>query len=295
MQAIKGANILLVICKDKSKFIMSGMFPFSSKKDQRICELIDYIMPESAEIVKKINYLYSMLAKVLSGIDVVNSALSVLSILKEQSNTDDLEEIVKKDLEEIVTHGYKFLKKSKQNTFNNYFSVIGSKLLEYYKAYSSALVEYFEELKNITEKLSASEAMIAAEAAVNQMKDLQGELIDLSGQVITAKILKAAEQQFRNQKIFKENAYKLVHTENILLYLLTKKQIEIADDGVRFYTRFDMCKRCEDLVWRYANTLSKNEFIVLSSIEFKDEKNQQVENSEEGEVLKKYRLLLHSE
>lgn len=83
---------------------------------------------------------------------------------------------------------------------------------------------------------------------------------------------------------FRENAHKLVHSEDILLYCVVMGHIGLRDDGIRFFTKYDMCEMCEDIVWIYAHRRDVP-FIVLSREAYIDSIDRNID--EEGILLKK--------
>ena len=286
----KDKNVALIL-KDNGttdRLIVSGMFPFSFiYSEQGVC-LIDLVLPNDSNKAK--------------GLNCILSSLSRAKIAYRRKGSEDVKKRIKEAQEIIekvngVLDGTKlysdFNKKLSQIaqtgqvvSLKSEIAQIQEQLLIYYKSYRNALVEYFETLKIIAQQLEGKNSFwfsVAIDDSIQELNGIKETLDNASTHNFTDAIA-----QFQSQKKFQNNAHKIVHSENILLYLLEKKRLVIAEEGIRFFTNLDMCDACEDLIYKYAHFVEKAQFIVLSKKEFKKSRNR--DNNDEN-ILLKYHLM----
>lgn len=276
-------NVVAVATNDKDVvFIESGMFPFSSVPNQQYNELIDYLMPrESAKKAKNLNVILSKLCQIKFSPNkeitssVLEYAQAILNIIKSNENVLDgtgLNDSLNKKLTDMVNN-------RSMKSFGEELKLIKSQLLIYYRDYSAHLIEYFHVLQGINANDKQQEESIEAKAILNMT------YVSQCLAIAKADGFSDAVAAFQSAERFKNNAHLLVHSENILLYLLSKKSISICNDGIRFFTYYDMCENCEHLVWKYAHGIVKQgNFIVLSKKEFLESRQR---NDAQEEILLK--------
>ena len=242
----------------------SGMFPFSSVPDRRIMELIDYVLPMGAIKAKNLNIILSNLSQIQACLSTASTdkvkrwAQSVLDIVAavpdvlEGTNIDfDAESDLPKKLNSMVVDG-------KKKGLASYLRKIKTRLLGYYIEYVDCLKDYFSAL--IDFGLIEDANVDLARTAILKL--------DESRQIIASKDeihFSDAVSAFQSVERFQDNAHKLVHSEGILLYCIVKGNIRLQNSGIRFFSKYDMCELCENVVWKYAHREeSPTCFVVLS-------------------------------
>ncbi len=252
--------------------IASGMFPFSTVPNLEIKELIDYIYPDHSLNAKNLNVVLSNLSRIQahkgtgSSDSVKRWAQSVLDVVSEVPSVLDGTGInfyqsngLQEKLNLMVGDG-------KKKGLSVYLKAIKGRLLTYHVEYIDRLKGYFNSLEehSLVERETAELSQIAR-TNLDKVKVIMGN-------TPVARFSEAVAA-FQSVARFKENAHRLVHSENILLYCVTLNKITFRDEGIRFFTKYDMCESCEDIVWRYAHRCGEAPFVVLSEKEYLDSRN----------------------
>lgn len=283
-------NIIAVDDKKSNKMILivSGMFPFSTMPDSQVKELIDYTLFAKGMIVKKLNFVSSKLSQIqlsrkgrnkdtaLSVENRKNLANSILEIL-----SPDVLEGTKVDYAEFTSTLNSIVEKRNKGV-STYLNNIKSKLYIYYVDYIESLISYFNKWKQYTFADDSIRTLAnTASEKLTEIKDTESSLTDVSSQFLHIVTELGSASKFQG------NAYKLVHTEDILLYCVEEGKIVIYDEGIRFFTKYDMCETCEHIVWIYSHKDgSTTPFIVLSKDPYHDSRSRN--NTEENILLKAY-------
>lgn len=265
--------------------IASGMFPFSTMHDPQITELIDYVFPAQAANAKNLNIILSNLSQIQARLnanpvdEVKRWAQSVLEIIVavpavlEGTGIDigEQSDFMQK-LRDMVANG-------KKKGLAAYLTLIKAKLLGHYNDYVDCLTGYFQVLHD--NALLDGASVEFAKTAIIRLNEVK-EIIHS----INAAQFSRAVSELQSVAKFQENAHKLVHSEDILLYCVVMGRIGLRGDGIRFFTKYDMCEMCEDIVWRYAHK-GNVQFIVLSREEYIDSIDR---NADKESILLKKRI-----
>ncbi|MDR1391077.1 MAG: hypothetical protein LBI95_01770 [Holosporales bacterium] len=242
--------------------IASGMFPFSTMPNSQIRELIDYI-DENALVAKELNVILSFLSQIqarpnsnpseevkrLSSSVLMKIMHDIPTVLEGTGIDTGAESDFMKKLNTMAGDG-------KKRGLAMYLPLVKTKLLEYYKGYILHLKEYFEALQH--HHIVNDGSVAFAQTAIGKLTEV-AEIMNHTEPVHFSDAVAA----FQSVARFQDNAHKLVHSEDILLYCVTSEVIGLSDVGVRFFTKYDMCEICEDIVWNYAHR-GDSPFVVLS-------------------------------